>query len=205
MTTLASRAARAVYTAAIGVSVLLAPVPASAAPDPAVLHVGAQDGLTENQRITVRGTGFQPNLAAVAVGLCRQGYTNGLRDCDLEGGATFVNIAADGTFPELTLTARTRFAAIDCATQQCVIAAAPLPGSEPDSVMAANSVTVLVGFAGTPFHGGATQTPATVIAATEDVSGPSTPLWFATAALLVIVAGLVFTRPAHTRKTQEEK
>ena len=50
------------------------------------------------------------------------------------------------------------------------------------------------------------QTPvAASTAAVEDLSGPSTPLWFATAALLVIITGLALTIPANQRKIQEEK
>ncbi len=55
--------------------------------------------LTEGQTITVTGSGFRPGLKSVAVGLCREGYTNGLKDCDLGGGATFVNVDAKGNLP----------------------------------------------------------------------------------------------------------
>ncbi|WP_216908712.1 neocarzinostatin apoprotein domain-containing protein [Nocardia noduli] len=207
--TTSTRAAlrRAVFAPLLAAGLVAAPAIGHAAPaDTATLHVGTEDGVTEGQRITVRGSGFRPGLAAVAVGLCEQGYTNGLTDCDLEGGATFVNIGADGTFPELTLTARSKFRDIDCAQRQCVIAAAPLPGSEPESILAANSAVVLIGFAGTRFHGGTAQTPVAASTATvEDLSGPSTPLWFATAALLAIITGLALTIPANQRKIQEEK
>ncbi|MET7770074.1 neocarzinostatin apoprotein domain-containing protein [Nocardia sp. NPDC005366] len=196
----------AVLAPVISAGVLAAPITGRTAPlDGAALHIGADDNLQEGQRVTVRGTGFRPGLSAVAIGLCKQGYANGLTDCDLEGGATFVNIGADGTFPELTLTTRSKFRDIDCAHQQCVIAAGPLPGTEPDSIRAANSVEVLIGFAGTQFHGGTARAPVAVSASTEDVSGPSAPLWFATAALLLIVAGLAIARPAALVKTQEEK
>ncbi|MET9490731.1 neocarzinostatin apoprotein domain-containing protein [Nocardia sp. NPDC006630] len=178
--------------AAFAVTALTAIAPAAAAPA-AALQVSATGDLAEAQRITVGGTGFQPGLAAVAVGMCKQGFTNGLKDCDLEGGATFVNIASDGTFKTVTLTVRPHFNGIDCTHQQCVIAAAPLPGTEPAAVIAANSASVLVTFAGSQLP---TLTPApavtTTAAAATDTNGPSAVLWSVTAGLLVIVAGTAF-------------
>ncbi|WP_067814592.1 neocarzinostatin apoprotein domain-containing protein [Nocardia inohanensis] len=159
----------------------------------AVITVSASAGLTEGQRITVNGSGFRPGLAAVAVGLCKLGFTSGIKHCDLEGGATFVNISGDGTFPTVTLTAHQRFHDIDCARQQCVIAAAPLPGSEPDTIIAANSSEIPVAFAGAQLPAPA---PAAPVAArrSDNVSGPSTPLWAATAVLLAIVSAVALTR-----------
>lgn len=170
---------------------LLAPAlmaPATHAQDAPALQVSASTDLAEGQRITLNGSGFRPGLAAVAVGLCKQGFTNGLTDCDLEGGATFVNIADDGTFPTVTLTARPRFGEIDCTRQQCVLAAAPLPGTEPQSIIDANSAEVLVGFAGSR----PPTTTTTPVAARTDsqTNGPSTTLWSVTAALLSVVAVL---------------
>ncbi|QLY28790.1 neocarzinostatin apoprotein domain-containing protein [Nocardia huaxiensis] len=182
---------RSVARAAVVASAAALPLlPAAAVAAPAarpVLEVSAATDLTEGQRIIVNGTGFRAGLAAVAVGICKQGFTNGLRDCDLGGGATFVNIADDGTFPTVTLTAHAHFNDIDCTTQPCVIAAAPLPGSEPQSVIDANSAEVAVGFAGARQPAAAVVTTA---AARTDPSanGPSTVLWSATAALLLIVA-----------------
>ncbi|WP_327146532.1 neocarzinostatin apoprotein domain-containing protein [Nocardia sp. NBC_01327] len=167
---------------------------APAAADPAAaLHVSATGDLAEAQRITVGGTGFQAGLAAVAVGMCKQGFTNGLKDCDLDGGATFVNIGSDGTFKTLTLTVRPHFNGIDCTHQQCVIAAAPLPGTEPAAVIAANSASVPVTFAGSQLPA-PTPAPATTTAAAAaaGTGGPSAVLWSVTAGLLVIVAGTAF-------------
>ncbi|MEV0248655.1 neocarzinostatin apoprotein domain-containing protein [Nocardia sp. NPDC050712] len=166
---------------------LAAPVPAEADSGP-VLRINATAELAEGQRITVDGSGFQPGLAAVAVGLCKQGFTSGLKDCDLEGGATFVNIGADGTFPTVTLTARARFTTIDCARQQCVIAAAPLPGSEPPALIAATSAEVLVSFAGSAPPAAATKPLA--VPQETGVDGPSTALWTVTAVLLTLIAAL---------------
>ncbi|MFF2555301.1 GPS-CTERM domain-containing protein [Nocardia sp. NPDC058058] len=169
--------------------------PGRAAPESgAAIQVSAVGDLTEGQRITVNGSGFRAGLAAVAVGLCKQGFTNGLKDCDLEGGATFVNISGDGTFPTVTLTARPRFRDIDCTRRQCVIAAAPLPGTEPQTVIDANSAEVAIGFAGSPPPAptsAPTSAPSAASVRTESgTNGPSTLLWGATAALLLIVAVL---------------
>ncbi|WP_040796356.1 neocarzinostatin apoprotein domain-containing protein [Nocardia higoensis] len=195
----------ALPAAVIGAGVLAAPITAHADEPTAVLHISDTSDLREGQQVTVSGTGFRPGLSAVAVGLCKHGFTNGLTDCDLEGGATFVNIGADGTFGELTMVARSRFSTIDCAQQQCVIAAGPLPGTEPDAIRLPNSVSVLIGFEGTRFAGGVEEPPVAANPVAEDLSGPSVPLWSATAVLLLIVAGLAVVRPAAVGKTQEEE
>ncbi|WP_330180386.1 neocarzinostatin apoprotein domain-containing protein [Nocardia sp. NBC_01503] len=177
--------------AVLAVAALTVTAPATA-DAPAALHVSATNELHEGQRVTVAGSGFQPGLAAVAVGLCKLGFTNGLKDCDLEGGATFVNIGSDGGFGTLTLIVRPKFNGIDCVQQQCVIAAAPLPGTEPVAVITANSAAVPVSFAGSRLPAVTpVATPTTTTAAT-DTNGPSTLLWSATAGLLVIVAGMAF-------------
>ncbi|MEV6773878.1 neocarzinostatin apoprotein domain-containing protein [Nocardia sp. NPDC051030] len=159
----------------------------------ATITISATTDLTEGQRITVNGSGFRPGLAAVAVGLCKQGFTSGIKHCDLDGGATFVNISGDGTLPTVTLTAHQRFRDIDCAQQQCVVAAAPLPGSEPNDIIDANSAEVLITFEGAHLP---VPTPVAPAAArrSDDVSGPSTPLWVATAALLTLVSIVAVAR-----------
>ncbi|MCM6771927.1 neocarzinostatin apoprotein domain-containing protein [Nocardia sp. CDC159] len=170
---------------------MLAPAAAGGAPEnAAALRVSASTGLTEGQRITVDGSGFRPGLAAVAVGLCREGFTSGLRDCDLDGGATFVNIGGDGTFPTVTLTARPRFNDIDCLRQRCVIAAAPLPGTEPAAVIAANSAAVPVDFAGSTLPAPTAAPTVTATAPATETGGPSIVLWSVTAALLTVFAGV---------------
>ncbi|MFF0493697.1 GPS-CTERM domain-containing protein [Nocardia sp. NPDC004068] len=171
-------------------ALLVVPGRADAAPDePASLQVSAAQGLTDGQRISVRGNGFRPGLAAVAVGLCRENFSNGLRDCDLDGGATFVNIGDDGTLPVVELIAHPTFKQIDCTAQRCVIAAAPLPGTEPPAVIAANSAAVAVDFAGSHLPS-ATAAPVAVAAPPTDTRGPSTPLWSLTAALLIVLAAV---------------
>ncbi|MEV6558595.1 GPS-CTERM domain-containing protein [Nocardia sp. NPDC051756] len=166
---------------------------AATADEPAEIQVSTTADLAEGQRITVQGSGFRAGLAAVAVGMCKQGFSNGLKDCDLDGGATFVNIGGDGAFGPLTLTAHHRFHDIDCTEQQCVIAAAPLPGTEPPQIIAANSAAVSVVFAGSRLPTATTAPTSTATAQPEaDTEGPSTVLWAATAALLVLVAGSAF-------------
>ncbi|AYF77000.1 hypothetical protein D7D52_27930 [Nocardia yunnanensis] len=181
------------FAAAAAVSALAGPVSPALADEPAALQISATTDLRDGQRVTVSGSGFQAGLAAVAVGLCKQGFTNGLHDCDLDGGATFVNIAGDGTFKTLTLTLHPRFKEIDCLRQQCVVAAAPLPGTEPAAVIAANSAATPMAFAGAQLAP-ATAVPVSVAAASTstETRGPSAVLWSVTAGLLVLVAGIAF-------------
>src|SRR5690606_28189452 len=117
--------------ALIAASVLAVPALARADVPTAELHISDITALQGGRRVTVSCIGCRPRLSADAVGLCKHGITNGLTDCGLEGGATFVNIGEDGTFGELTMPARSRFSDVDCAEQQCVIAAGPRPGTEP--------------------------------------------------------------------------
>lgn len=179
--------------AAIALPLLLAAAaaaPAAHAAPTAALQVSQTSNLTDGTRITVRGVNFQPGLEAVAVGLCRVGYTNGLNDCDLDGGATFVNIGSDGGFGPLTLTVRHQFKGIDCDTRPCEIAAAPLPGTEPPAVITANTGLAPVDFVGSQLPKQSTTAAVTVVHTTDDTRGPSTLLWALTAGLLLIVAGL---------------
>ncbi|MQY26125.1 neocarzinostatin apoprotein domain-containing protein [Nocardia aurantia] len=181
------------FAAAVLAAAPIAAAPAMADPaPPAVLHVSATTDLADGQRITVSGSGFQPGLPAVAVGLCRQNYTNGLTDCDLGGGAGFVNIAADGTFKTLTLTLHPRFKEIDCLKQQCEVAAAPLPGTQPVPVITANTAVTPMAFAGATFAPPTTSAATaagTAASAAPEARGPSVALWSVTAGLLAVVAG----------------
>ncbi|GAB2680350.1 GPS-CTERM domain-containing protein [Nocardia goodfellowii] len=188
--TVRSAAAVSLTAALLTSTPVVSVLPAQAAPGTAAIQVSASTDLTTGQRITVHGTGFRPGLASIAVGLCKQGFTSGMRDCDLGGGATFVNVADDGTLPTVTLTARPHFNMIDCLRQQCVIAAAPLPGTEPPSVLAANSAEIAVTFTGSQLPAATAAPTVATTASTADIDGPSLPLWSATAALLVVVAGL---------------
>lgn len=171
-----------------------------AAAEPA-LRADRTTDLTEGETITVTGSGFRPGLKSVAVGLCREGYTNGLKDCDLGGGATFVNVDAGGRLPEVRLKARATFNGIDCAARQCVIGAAPLPGAVPPAVVASNTAIVRVGFQGSPFKGGAAVRTSAAPAATADpgTGGPSALLWTVTAALIVLAGAAVTIVQRRTR------
>ncbi|MEU8804556.1 neocarzinostatin apoprotein domain-containing protein [Spirillospora sp. NPDC048819] len=173
---------------AFAVLALSAPAaPAAPAGDGPALQVSKFTDLTEGEQITVSGTGYRPGLKSVAVGLCKEGYTNGLKDCDLGGGATFVNIDDKGGFTGVTLKARSKFNGIDCAARQCVIGAAPLPTTNPPAVVKANTAVVRVGFQGSQFKGGAVAAaPTTAAAPGPGTGGPSAPLWAAT---LVLIAG----------------
>ncbi|SEG54631.1 Neocarzinostatin family protein [Thermomonospora echinospora] len=194
-----------IVLAALALSPLTAPaVPADRAAAPA-LRISRVADLAEGEEITVTGTGFRPGLKSVAVGLCREGYTNGLKDCDLGGGATFVNIDAHGAFPTVRLKARSKFNGIDCMTRQCVIGAAPLPTTNPPAIVNANTAIVRVGFKGSQFKGGATPAAAAPQAAAgPDTGGPSTPLWAATLGVLVLAGAAVAAaqrRSQHPRST----
>ncbi|WP_280504789.1 hypothetical protein, partial [Nocardia farcinica] len=66
-------------------------------------------------------------------------------------------------------------------------------------------VSLLYGFPGRRLAGGVWARRGAVEAAAEDLSGPSAPLWSATAVLLLIVAGLAVARPVVVVRSQEEK
>lgn len=176
---------------------------AALAPGPS-LNAAPVTDLTEGQKITVTGGGFRPGLQSVAIGLCKEGY-KGPGDCDLGGGATFVNIDARGGFPAVTLTARARFGGTDCTRRQCVIGVAPLPGKAPPAIVAANTAVVNVGFQGSPIKGGAVPSAAAPPVAAADQRGPSTALWGVTVAVLVLTgAGIALAqrRTIPRRRTQ---
>ena len=161
------------------------------------LQVSQVADLTDGQQITVAGTGFRPGLKAVAVGICREGYTNGLKDCDLGGGATFVNIDSKGGFSGVRLKARPKFNGIDCTARQCVIGVAPLPTTSPPAIVNANTAIVRVGFKGSAFQGGGAPTPIATSASSAGTGGPSTVLWAVTAGALVLGGATI---AAHQRR-----
>ena len=194
-------------TALLALAAALALTPASALAAPAekgpVLELSKTEGIAEGDKITVNGSGFKPGLKQIAVGLCIEGYTNGLKHCDLEGGAAFVNADGEGKIPELTLTVATKFLEYDCLIQQCVVGAGPLPGAVPDTIQKANIVTTRLGFEGATFEPEATESaaPAAADADPDGVGGPSAPLWFVTAGLLVLVTFLAARRKSLRRIT----
>lgn len=189
--------------AASAFAVASAPAPALAEGGPA-LEISKTEGIAEGDEIKVTGTGFKPGLQGIAVGLCIEGYTNGLKHCDIQdSGAAFVAADGQGRLPELTLKVSAKFLEYDCLAQQCVVGAGPLPGAVPDSVQKANSVTTRLGFEGAAFEPEPTESaaPAAADADPDGVGGPSAPLWFATAGLLVLITFLAARRQSLRRIT----
>ncbi|MFD3326630.1 neocarzinostatin apoprotein domain-containing protein [Streptomyces sp. NPDC058701] len=170
---------------------------------PATVRVSDATDLTEGQRITVSGQGFQAGLTSVAVGLCTKGYTSN-KDCDLGGGARLVTIGPDGVLPTVTLSVRSKVAGADCLTTACVVGVAPLPSGTPPHLIAANSVQIPVGFAGGSVAGDASGTgsgaPAGAPAAgTDGWEGPSDLMWSVSLALTVLCLVLAFVRGRRGR------
>lgn len=196
---------RRIALPALAAALALTPAPALAAPDEgkAAIRLSKSTGITDGDTIKVTGTGFKPGLKQIAVGLCIEGYTNGLKHCDLEGGATFVNADAQGRLPEVTLTVSTKFLEYDCLTRQCVVGAGPIPGTVPDSIAKTNSVAVRLGFEGATFEAEPKETAAPAAADTDPdgVGGPSAPLWALTAGLIVLVTFLAARRQSLRRIT----
>lgn len=131
--------------------------PASQAAGPS-LDVSATDQLTDGQTITVDGSGFAPDLKGIAVGQCREGF-EGPSDCNLAGGATFRNADSSGAFATVTIKLSPKFGDIDCATEQCVIAAEPLPTTSSPEEVAANSVAIPIYFGEKAPAADSTQAP----------------------------------------------
>ena len=189
---------------ALAAALALTCIPAPALADGAALQLSKSEGLVEGDEITVKGTGFKPGLQQIAVGLCIEGYTNGLKHCDLDGGATFVNADKNGDLPPVTLTVSPKFLEFDCLARQCVVGVGPLPGSAPDAVRKANSVITRLGFEGATFSAAPTQSAAPAAAEDADpdgVGGPSTLLWALTAGSVVLVTVLAARRQSLRRIT----
>ncbi|QMW65086.1 LPXTG cell wall anchor domain-containing protein [Mumia sp. ZJ1417] len=128
--------------AALGLVMLVGAPAATAAPS---LDMGSSSGLKDGQKVTVKASGFAPNLKNIAVGQCKE-VQKGPSDCNLKGGATFRNADANGAIADVTITLAEKFGSIDCAKETCVVAAAPLPTSSPADVVAANTVSVKLTF-----------------------------------------------------------
>lgn len=133
-------------------SLVLAAVPASAA---SKLTLSKSTGLVDGDRITVNGTGFTPNLTQIAIGQCIADV-KGPADCNLAGGATFVNADASGKIPAVSLKLSIKFGTFDCSKVACVVAAQILPSTNTPDVVAANAAKVSITFGG----GAAATTPA---------------------------------------------
>lgn len=125
------------------------PAPASAAP---TLTLSKSSGLKDGDRITVNGSGFKPGLTQIAIGQCIAEVT-GPTDCNLAGGAQFVNADTNGRIPEVALKVAEKFGSFDCTKRQCVIAAQVLPSGNNSEDVAANKTSTRISF------GTATQAP----------------------------------------------
>ncbi|WP_436775835.1 neocarzinostatin apoprotein domain-containing protein [Yinghuangia sp. YIM S09857] len=188
----------AVAASAAGLAALAAvgafgfPAHQAHAAETAAVEVTASTGLVPGQKVTVSGTGFQPGLRAVAVGQCSEGYT-GPQHCDLGAGATFVNIDADGRLPEVVLTMVTSVHGVDCLTRQCVIGVGPLPGTNPQPLVDANTVDVRIGFVGGTVVGDeqprAQSTNPAGAGTGGSAEGPSTGVWIGTMVFLGLCLG----------------
>lgn len=115
------------------VTIVSAP-PSFAAPS---VEISAFDGLSDGQKIKVSGTGFEPNLSQIAVGLCRVGY-KGPADCYL-AGATFRKADASGSIGSFEISVMQKFGTTDCGVDKCVIGIGPLPTAADAATVAANS------------------------------------------------------------------
>lgn len=180
--------------------------PASAKP---TLHVSKTTGLKSGQSITVYGTGFTKNLSNIALGQCIKNPATST-DCNLSGGAEFVDSDASGKTRTVTLKLATTFGGHKCGTTGCVIAAQLLPSSNPDSVVKANKVQVAITFtSGTSTTSPTTSSTgaATGTTAADSDSLPKTGpgLEWATmgligTALLLPGLGLIAMLPARRRR-----
>lgn len=153
------------------VAIICAP-PSFAAPS---VDISDYDGLTDGQKITVSGSGFEPDLKQIAVGLCRDGYT-GPNDCYLSG-ATFRNADSSGSIGTFEITVTQKFSGIDCGVEKCVIGIGPLPTVADAATVSANTFDqpVTFGAAADPVEE-ETEAPAesTTPAATDDKELPKT-------------------------------
>lgn len=188
--------------------VLLDGSPAAAKP---TLHVSKTSGLKSGQSITVYGTGFTKNLTNIALGQCVKNPASST-DCNLSGGAEFVDSDASGKTRTVTLKLATTFSGHKCGTSGCVIAAQLLPSSNPASVVTANKVQVAITFVSTTGTPTTSPTAATTTAAATDTdtdtdalpkTGPG--LEWATmgligTALLLPGLGLLAMLPARRRR-----
>jgi LPXTG-motif cell wall-anchored protein len=177
-------------------SVVLAAGPASAA---SKLTLSKSTGLVDGDRITVNGSSFTPNLTQIAIGQCIAAV-QGPSDCNLAGGATFVNADASGNIPPVSLKLSIKFGAFDCTKVACVIAAQILPSSATPDVVAANKATVSITFGGSA---ATTTGTAPTTAASLPKTGPGDEyvvLILAGSALLLPGIGFLLLLP-HRRRS----
>src|SRR6478609_836132 len=182
--------------------VTLVAAPAFAAPS---LNVSQLTGLTDGQKITISGSGFEPNLSSIAIGQCVEGYA-GPADCNTATGATFKNADASGNVASFEITVKEVFGSTDCTKQQCMIAAAPLPNATDAATVAANTVELNISF-GAPAAPSETATTDPLPDGDDTGTLPKTgagdsipALLLAATAMVAIGAGLVLLVPGGRQK-----
>lgn len=181
--------------------VTLVAAPAFAAPS---LNVSQLTGLTDGQKITISGSGFEPNLSSIAIGQCVQGYA-GPADCNTATGATFKNADASGNVAAFEITVKEVFGSTDCTKVQCMIAAAPLPNATDAATVSANTVEMMISFGAPEAAPSETPTAAPTTGDDEEAlpqtgAGDSIPaILLAATAMLAIGAGLVLLVPGRQK------
>ena len=180
--------------------VTLVAAPAFAAPS---LNVSQLTGLTDGQKITISGSGFEPNLSSIAIGQCVEGYA-GPADCNTATGATFKNADASGNVAPFEITVKEVFGSTDCTKVQCMIAAAPLPNATDAATVSANTVELMISFGAPEPAPSETPTTAPTTDDTETLpqtgAGDSIPaILLAATAMLSIGAGLVLLVPGRQK------
>jgi LPXTG-motif cell wall-anchored protein len=198
--------------AAAGLALLVVMVayapPSLAAPS---VTVSKTSGLSDGESITVTGSGFAPNMASIAVGQCKKGYT-GPTDCNLQGGATFRTADASGKIATVTLKVATTFGGTDCTKVECVIGVAPLPTNATPAEVTANSADIPITFGAAGAVAGtdtetdttdtATETDTADAAADLPKTGPTDSLpviLIGGSALILTGAGLLVLMPRRRR------
>ncbi|MEV0454147.1 neocarzinostatin apoprotein domain-containing protein [Catellatospora methionotrophica] len=189
-----SRARAVAVLAVLAVSVPMIASPAAAKP---VLTLSKATGLSDGTSITVNGSGFTANLKQIAIGQCIA-EVKGPTDCNLAGGAQFVNADASGKIPSVTLRVAKKFGSFDCTTRQCVIAAQILPSSASDDIVKANATSTKISFGSTGGSSPAPRSPGGTLAKT----GPGDEHWvivLAGTALLLPGIGFLLLMPRRRR------
>jgi hypothetical protein len=156
-----------------GAVVLMTGTPAAAAP---TLTVSKTTGLKDGDTVTVSGSGFTANLTNIALGQCIKDPATST-DCNLAGGAVFVNADASGNTAEISLKLATSFGGHDCGADGCVIAAQILPSAAEPEVVEANKAQVPIAF------GGGGGGPATTSPTPTGTAGPTATSKSATASM----------------------
>ncbi|WP_144121205.1 neocarzinostatin apoprotein domain-containing protein [Catellatospora sichuanensis] len=191
------RARAVAVLAVLAVSVPMFASPAVAKP---VLTLSKSSGLSDGASITVNGSGFTANLKQIAIGQCIA-EVKGPTDCNLAGGAQFVNADASGKIPSVTLRVAKKFGSFDCTKRSCVIAAQILPSSASDAIVKANATSTKISFGGS---GGSSPAPQTTSPGTGTLAktGPGDEHWvivLAGTALLLPGIGFLLLMPRRRR------